>query len=484
MNKERENYLANICSQTKENSKSKADFHYMYHACKTIEEWKKTYKNNPQNKSLANFLAKILDDVYLIWYELKIDNEPREVFRHINDGKLPLTDGELVKAMLLSSNRFAKDMNITPDLEKYIRIEQVQIARLWDEMERVLQNQKFWTFIYKEPQEMITRLDFIFELVRRTHGDTSGNKKSLTDYFEQKLAMAKDFNDVWSKAREIFRTFQDWYENLNYYHLIGYLVNYEGKTKISDILTLYLSKSKVDFLSDIKKKISSYLNMSGNDIRHLSYDGTSQDKHGRKGILKVLTLFNALETMAIKERFVFQPEKDEWSIEHVFAQNSRLIKEDDKKDWLKRYNEHINATKKVLTEEQRKVIDGGLLSKIEKYIDGNDTDFDALFREILDAVESPGSEIDSIGNFALVSKNANSALSNLPFYEKREKILSMNRDSGSIPVGTVNVFMKAYTKAGASTNLDYWSADDGQRYTERVIDVVKAYLKEEEAGNG
>lgn len=481
--KEREDFLLDIANQKEpEAGFSRVDYFFMYQAYDTINKWKDNYKNNKNNKSIHKLLGNILDDVKVIWYELAPDKNPREVFRHINDGKLPLTDSELVKAMLLSSNRFAKEVDISSDREKYIRIEQEQIARLWDEMEHMLHRPLFWTFIYPHQQKMSTHLDFLFDLVRKQLSEAEQAKENLIIYFERILSDGNQFSVVWDKAREIFRTLQDWYENPLYYHLIGYLTNYAkiGIGGFVQILDLYGEKSKAGFRAELKGKIRKYIKISESEIDSLSYDSTAADKRGKADILNVLVLFNALETNALGNRFIFQPSDDVWSVEHIFAQSSQLIKDADQIGWLQKYKRHIEITQNLLSEEQQSELEESkLLERIDLFTSGKEGGFEELFMEILNKLETPGSEIDSICNFALISKTDNSILSNSPFYEKREKVLGMHHSGKHIPQGTVNVFTKAYTKAGAATNLDYWSADDGERYKSRIAEVIKDYLTED-----
>jgi len=94
-------------------------------------------------------------------------------------------------------------------------------------------------------------------------------------------------------------------------------------------------------------------------------------------------------------------------------------------------------------------------------------------------VECKGANIDSICNLALIELDDNIALSNSAFYEKRVKMINMVERGRNIPQATVNLFMKFYS--GLETNLDYWSADDGAAYLQRLELSLSNFITREGA---
>ena len=86
-----------------------------------------------KNKQL--FLDNLLHKTKIIWYEVETQNENEEIriFTRLNIGKIPLTNAELIKAMLLL------------DVEDYK--EQIEFANIWDKIELTFQNDEFWYFL-------------------------------------------------------------------------------------------------------------------------------------------------------------------------------------------------------------------------------------------------------------------------------------------------------------------------------------------------
>ena len=118
------------------------DFFYISTAFQIIDEW---FKKNPGSKGkITNLLLDSEDtnnkNVKFIWYDLG-DEKPVDAFIRLNVGKIPLTDAELVKALLLQLDKYPDQIKATvnKDLEK--------IANEWDKIEYKLQEDDFWYFL-------------------------------------------------------------------------------------------------------------------------------------------------------------------------------------------------------------------------------------------------------------------------------------------------------------------------------------------------
>ena len=77
----------------------------MYQALECIEAW----FGEQANETLAaiELFTALSRTVYVIWYEAPDTPEfdSRALFTRLNVGRIPLTDAELVKALLLSQHR-------------------------------------------------------------------------------------------------------------------------------------------------------------------------------------------------------------------------------------------------------------------------------------------------------------------------------------------------------------------------------------------
>ena len=90
-------------------------------------------------KSRESILNVLINDntepnVKVIWYELNDQTQnPVDTFLRINLGKIALTNGELIKALLLQESNFGKS--------ELAELQQMEIAQEWDAMERTFHNE-------------------------------------------------------------------------------------------------------------------------------------------------------------------------------------------------------------------------------------------------------------------------------------------------------------------------------------------------------
>ncbi len=224
------------------------DEFYFIAAYDAIVKWfdeKLGYDTNIENE-METVLKK---QTKVIWYELdeQVSN-CYEVFRNINNGKIPLTDAELVKAMLLNSKLYAPKTDSTTNTDReiintMIRKDQERYARLWDDIQHTLCDNQLWSFItgnhdFRTP----TRIDFLLQLaVMKSKGSISAEPGKLFAYYEDELSKLSDraakreyAENVFESIRKLFRTIQDWYETPIYFNYIGMIMTYTKKAKASE----------------------------------------------------------------------------------------------------------------------------------------------------------------------------------------------------------------------------------------------------------
>lgn len=78
------------------------DFFHIHQAATFIQEW--FDEQDEPTTALDFYLNGLQKRVYVIWYEVADDVDSRDLFTRLNIGRIPLTDAELVKAVLLSES--------------------------------------------------------------------------------------------------------------------------------------------------------------------------------------------------------------------------------------------------------------------------------------------------------------------------------------------------------------------------------------------
>jgi len=455
------------------------DVYYMSKAYLSIKNWfisKKINKSDFVNILLKNDIqnennAKVdyANNVRIIWYEIKDENEV-DVFTRLNIGKIPLTNAELIKALLLL------------DKTKVKINEKIILATQWDNIEYKLQNDTFFAFINGKVNEYkkATKIEFIFDLIVSNIKLKIDNLKEddikysyyifdrlLNDQNEFKEEFGEEISEydqrvefLWDKVKTYFRIFEELYIDNTYYHLVGYLVN--NNKNINDILRKFESKTKDKFLDYLKEEISEIIKFKKDDtLKNISYQANYNL------ITNILFLFNVISTMkAGYSKYPFDLHKQQnWSLEHIHAQNPEEIKDD--KD------------RKFLLEDQKKYIeDKKLHQAIEKLIQKKkveDDEFNKIQEKVF-KLYSDNSNIHTLDNMALLSKEDNSALNNSIFPSKRDKIKELDAKGSFIPIGTKNVFLKYYSNN--VMKAIQWNSEDRKKYLIALKEILKDYIKE------
>jgi uncharacterized protein with ParB-like and HNH nuclease domain len=483
--KESEAFLNEIDKKPEVESNTNVDFYHIYNSYKTIQSWFKTKTDEGYHSICEDFLSSLLEKVKLIWYET-IDSDSIEIFTRINSGKIPLTNAELIKALFLNSSNFEK-----VDSEK-LRLKQLKIASEWDTIEYALQDNSFWYFINKNENKLATRIEFIFNLMyevakaedkeveerkrlgiktkeeiderKKEHltlSERFGNDEYSTFRFFHDKFKSENENEInhnWKEIKKHFQTLEEWYNDRELYHKIGYLIAIG--TDIKGILNEKKEKSKTKFIDWLDEQIFELIGKK--PIEELEYG--KKDNFQLIGLLLLHNVITTLNSEDTSLRFPFDKYKDKrnggWSLEHIHAQNSEdITKLDDFREWLKAIDD--NDLTEEINQRIKEIIENEEQGEISQLV----ADIGNLFGDI---------EIHSIENMALLSRNDNSKLNNGLFPVKRERIIELEKNGAFIPIATKKVFQKYFE--GSTKQLSKWEEKDRKAYLNDIKETLKIYF--------
>lgn len=461
------------------------DFYHMYKVYETVKTW---FKEQGKNVSKMDMLKAIIgaddqavdeniidkaNNVRVIWYEIA-DSECAstiDIFTRLNIGKIPLTNSELIKALILKRGNFN---------EQDATLKQIQIASEWNSMEQKLQNDSFWFFIYNTSnvQKYDNRIEYLFDLMsKRTVEDEYYH---TFNWFSNKyVKLKKDVDKLWQQVRNYFQTLEEWFENRELYHYIGFLIEYNEE--IQTLKEACDTLDKADFVNFfIKSQIRKQLLKC--NLNDLGYED-------RKEVRKVLLLFNILTVLETKKsdmRFPFNKFKTgNWDIEHICSQTDNYPSSekdirkwaDDILEYYTEYSEPGKVQEKIDQEEDQnlknfleKVLK---LKQMEKTIQSEFRDlFDKAQKEIFKDTQTQ--EKNHISNLALLDSETNRSYGNAFYPIKRKHIIKNDKMGVFVPIVTKNVFLKFY-----STKVDemmYWTETDAKAYFKAMKEKLSEYL--------
>ena len=445
------------------------DFFHIYQAYTTIKEWlEETFPadTNKQYFALSDLYKYINEKVKVIWYEVGSEVDPIALFTRLNVGKIQLTNAELIRALFLSD---------TPDgMENRKKYE---MANQWDEIERQLRDDDdaFWAFFTrKSVKDYPTRIDILFDLMFHKQ-DTE--KDPLFTFFKMEERLKRsDKDSVWQEVVNSFLQLKGWYKDNVYYHKIGYLIA-SGSLTMADLFDEARGKCKSEFNKRLDELIAESITWCTND-KDSYWDLDYHKDYNR--ICRILLLFNVLSTLGngSQQRFLFNKyNNEEWSIEHIHAQNSEGLKTVDLQlEWLQL---HLPSLKAIHRDEP----DNELIKTVEQAIDSirhNSSsvrsDFNDIFRRVVsDMSETTDTDyINTLPNLALLSCGHNTCLSNSTFDVKRNLIIKMDKRGEYIPYCTKMTFLKYYDNS-SDVQVHFWGQKDREAYLQAIQNVIAPY---------
>ncbi|MCF0220902.1 MAG: DUF262 domain-containing protein, partial [Fibrobacter sp.] len=489
-------FLNKISSKNDGKVGDNIDFYHMHKAYTTISKWfedkedsKEDSKEDFKQHFKQHFLKTLKSKVQFIWYETK-ESDPTKVFTRLNIGKIALTDSELIKALFLNESNF-KNQN-----GEAIRLQQIEIANEWDKIEYTLQNDEFWLFIqndlhYTKP----TRIDYIFDLIRQQKkfgdcGDCGNDEHQTFRYFynyfnENKSSInAEWLRKTWLTIKNYFQIFEEWYNNLEMYHYVGFLVEQKKET-IPSLVQLWENKVKQDFTSEIKDKIKEHIKGSSDLTAQYEFDGCRKKTTIRPLLVlhNVQTIINQNNTLVKNKdykqgvfiKFPFHLlKKESWDVEHIDSNTTNDLSDIEmKKEYL------INCYL-ACNEEMQK--------KIEEFCQNPELhSFEDIKKELhFSENQLTDEQKNQLMNFTLLDSSTNRSYGNaifpakrriikgkdmgkyipMPKFNKKGELVKGDESSASssfIPICTKQVFMKYYS-------------DEISSFTEYTLTDAKAYL--------
>ena len=492
---------------------SNVDYHYMRAAYGYIKAW---FTQAPKHPGAAAKLIPLLLDedgkgpnVRVIEYHVEDDSDPIDVFLRLNQGKIPLTDAELTKALFLQSDKY--DAKLLP----YVSPKLDLIASEWYAYEQQLSMPKFWHFISPyDAQSTPPSIRLLLELAARDFQSATSYQNTtalwdskkythpcytiFSDYLqgysgEERL---KKIGEVWERIYTIFGLISEWYEDQELYHYVGYLMCTESSSsKRITLLRKLLKQAKTctapEFKASLRREIGKKIEAIC--LNELSYEERPADIH------RVLLLHNIHQHIFTSEqiRFPFDLYTEEkWSLEHIYAQQSEPLRK--REEQIGFIEEHIATFRQDAFGDDKETSSliaelEGIRSKIQEP-EKTESERVSLFENALELITAfevkhmgDTGSLHGLQNLCLLSRGVNSALSNRTFARKREIMREIMRErvmtatQEYIPMATRRVFLKYYS-ASPKDNA-YWRREDAEAYMEHIRSVCKHYTSPSNAND-
>jgi hypothetical protein len=442
-----------------ERSQENIDFFHIHEAYRCIAAWFDDHGNRRQY--VANkFYGALFEQVRVIWYEAASDLDAATLFTRLNVGRIPLTDAELVKALLLSHSRGS--IGVTDRA--------LEIAAQWDVIERDLRDLELWAFITGKEAPDPTHISLLLDTI--AGGPTGRGRLPFHTFETLRERIEADPQEFWNEVVDLHSLVLGWFESRGLFHKIGFLI--ARRTSFSELIELSKDKPKSRFEAELDRLIRDDLMLSEAELRDMSY---YSDKASRA--LLLMNIETVRRRKHSSERYSFREHAiGQWSLEHVHAQNAeRLNRAEQWQEWLRLHRRALVALDEIGQAEKEPVL--GMVDEVLAKPAIAEADFRPLELQLTELLsvgaDSSDGGVDSIANLALLDGGDNSALSNSVFAVKRAAVLDRDRRGSYIPVCTRNVFLKYYSPADEH-QMYFWSPQDREHYLDEMVSVLRDYL--------
>lgn len=515
-------FLDNISNKKEEDVGKSMELYYIFHAYEVIKAWfqKKEGRKFVEDKERKNAIRNVLfekERTRFVVQEMNIDDDEAKTFQNINQGRIPLSCSELIKALFLghifeshkidnncrfaySSDGYGLFIPINPikGKQELTRIQNI-IAKEWDDIETVLMHDEFYSFVCPEKDRSINRMDFLFEVVC---GNEKYKKYKTDDPFNAIYERIKDdkksnivdtISHCWNEVVKCFNRMQKLYYDFDAYHLVGFCICED--IGISEDFYKYcnedekLDEFKTAIRVKIKGKVLSGLKTDDLDewLKGLRY------KENKDQIKELLLLHNLQSYSDEKLRFPFNlyDGGKNYDIEHIHATAEEKADKKSRYEWFKN---NLSAIKR---EKEKLKNSDDLKDKIDEfdffenaYKEENRDKFKAEefndLRKIMinDNLEEDFSTDDGIKNLCLLDSTTNRTYKNSLFITKREMILKkakgeMDKEYYVYPLllCTERIFLKFYSNVDSDDNLNFWTKNNREAYLKDILKKVTEFLK-------
>lgn len=477
---------------------------YIYNAAKTTIDWFNEDKTRKNIFGSYFFNAPNEDkSVQVVWYEDCGKKDARDIFNEINDLTVKLSCSELIRSLFLSKNaRYDCALNlkgIDEDTQEKLKKQdkanrQRYVNTKWDEIEHRLSDERMQAFMSNiAHKELRNNIELLFDLIAQKNVVGLPQKKDplfTFIYFNNEINKS-NATQLWQKVEKYYSILCGWMENSVFYHKVGYLnALCPDDTTISELLHFAETKMKHEVLAELDRRIKESVQLNeGRSLATLNY----QDKNDYNYIRRLLFLYNVeLQRRQESQHFfpfeVFKPLSD-WTLEHIHAQNSECLPFDDRKVWEVWTHNNAETLMTLRFEETQERKRQELIKKLQiaeekfknkdkAYTHKTVTD---LFDEVADLYNQVNTDrtivnpkpVHKLSNMALLSQEVNTSIGCSAFAVKRLNIIRLRNKGYYFPIGTMNVFQKAYSK---NQQLYEWSYQDKRSYMASLKWVLRKYI--------
>ena len=416
------------------------DVFYLFNAVKKINNF---LCQDEINNKLKDFYDFILNYVKIIINVVDhISSE--KVFSNLNSNKVPLTEAELIKGLLLT--KYSRIDSKDEEKKSFREILEMRLllGRQWDEMTKWSNDPEINVFFFNKEEGMTALLTLVAIQHKYVEKKTNTNDYPLFEFYHE----YGKTEDIYKSLLRTYYVLKDWYNEDKIFNLLGYLFFAKGSNKtIKD----YLDKIDLNKSTFLKELIDEVNKLIPENTDNLFYSN-DQDSEIHQVLLALNVFHDGLNSRFNYHCFI----EEEWTLEHIFPQTpegkGQVLKEKDKQIILDILGEKA-------TDEMEEIIKKPERTPEEKEV-------------YQTALKSLG-VLNSIGNMCLLTNKDNSSNGCGFFDEKRTNILLRIRKGSFVPKHTFDVFSKMIFRENPG-DFERWTGDNIKKHSSVIKETIES----------
>jgi hypothetical protein len=427
---------------------NKQDIYYLHAAARKADAFLREHQ-----AELPAFEEYLLQYVKLIVNSVEAHIQSETVFKNLNSNKVPLSETELIKALVITKVGRAGSKTERKGFKEVME-SRLNLGRLWDEISRWANKPEISTFYFNGSADGMYQLLMLtalcLESTQNKLDTTKESKDLLLFNFYNQYA---DIGKIYTTIKDVQATLADWHTDTETYNLLGYcrFVKSSGNNSLpflKDCLNCKTKPALQHFLGTTKADLMPTLKVA--DLR---YGEKGHDTQLHAVLLALSVFVKGVKNAPIRFNFHEFITKS-WSLEHIFPQSP------EGKEAV------LNSDQKVAVKE---MLGAGLTENLSQLLDKDKRGEDE--KQLYYRALQNESRLNSIGNMCLLTSGDNSSNGCMFFKEKRLNMLRLLQQGSFVPKHTFDVFSKMISQL-KSTDLSTWTAsdiDDHGKYVSQII---------------
>jgi uncharacterized protein with ParB-like and HNH nuclease domain len=449
------------------------DIYHIYQVYEAIDIWFTSKKSEDKLFEKSEFTTKLLKSVKVIINKIEGNASEEKIFGNLNSKRIPLDGADLVRAVLITrvANEEGKKES---DIKNIVRVNERRVKIGW-ELDQI---NNWWTkneiknyfskLVSIESEEigvgnkLFDELKYPINHLYLLFAEKKGKKKLTLELIE------KHNNDALGLYKELIKlhnTFQDWYQDREIYHYLGFLFNHKPKKEFNFLSVWELweaSVNRAEFIDSLKKLILKRLSIDG-ELINFEDDKVNWYQDKPEYLVRALVLMDIIHSLKVNQNFLpyYAFTKQSNDIEHIFPQKPKEVEK--QKEYIEFLNKSIDAQtdKFDVSKFDTKISNEKYIVAVNEFIKKQTESF----------------KINSIGNLVLLYFRLNRSISNSNYSDKRARIISHFNDGNFIQPHTFNVFVRNFNNQD-NENKDYehWTNNDIKSNASYISNKIKTFF--------